>query len=420
MNNKKSYPTFFCRSLLVFSLFIFYLTDVKSYAASDNLNFILEIDNPLVTITDSKVHVKFEYNVESTNEYNVFAWVSPYSENGELVKYDMFVNDQPVSNFARFEKLGWQYIKLNGSDKILFREGNNSVELIGNLPEIPSVEHIIITDKDIIEEPSCLNNFTCKSIIENYDYKSSETNLIIPTLQNNAPYSYTYSQNLAAEYTFTKSLYLKKGEVVNISSKTTNNIMHGIAIFSDIKDSFNEIYCNHSNFSSNPSLSAVIPESGVYKIRIRSYLNGVSDMCYVNINNMLYSEKISCTEITCHIPSNTLSNSFTRNNTSQINLYLERKDGLMKARILGYNFGVTNNDYDSSYEWTGCSRIRDSFPYDVTSAYVFSSKSSKPISECDLYLGMQEDKLNMNLYDSPVSEGDCLISHRVNLCLSRQ
>lgn len=373
------------------------------------------VESPNVVFNEDKCEVSFAATMDDDGYYRVIVWVSPYRVIDEYVSYDVSINGILIKDALQFDKLGWQYSEVISKNGIYLKKGENTISIIGSLPVIPSIEHIEISNNDTYVSER-INTILYKP--ENYIlsgesiYSPADQEWQLLDPQYDAPYSYTYKLDVSCEYSFIKTMSLKKGEKLSISSNSPNNVSHAIFVFRNAETTIfgQSFYSQSSTFSSSPSLTLIVPEDGTYEIRLRTYLSGSKDLCWIKINDALYLEQVSCTEIKCTINGSQLTNTFTRNNSNSIRLFVENKSALLRSSIKAYNYGIGRNEYESQYNWSNCNRIRGKIGSDCNLVTISSFKSSVDQATCDIYIGMQEDSEEYSPANI-LSQADRLISH---------
>lgn len=189
------------------------------------------VESPNVVFNEDKCEVSFAATMDDDGYYRVIVWVSPYRVIDEYVSYDVSINGILIKDALQFDKLGWQYSEVISKNGIYLKKGENTISIIGSLPVIPSIEHIEISNNDTYVSER-INTILYKP--ENYIlsgesiYSPADQEWQLLDPQYDAPYSYTYKLDVSCEYSFIKTMSLKKGEKLSISSNSPNNVSHAI------------------------------------------------------------------------------------------------------------------------------------------------------------------------------------------------
>lgn len=355
----------------------------------------IEGDNAIVT---------FAIDVPVSGLYYANFWMFPTKlKDGSYAKYSVAVNGDILGDKIIPSKGDWHDITMSNNEKILLSEGLNHIAVIGTVPDIPNVEHVKLSSILAKASIDATKYENYKAVIEQSSFKNTKRNSIVPidtfsvidvidsskfvvsrtSAAEDPLYNYEYALRLDIKYTFYKKLHFTEGEQVNITTNGVNDFAHVLELFSSTSSFENSWSCK-SNGSCIASLNITIPITGNYYVRVRSYQNGHSGLCNLNVNGENFYENIPVYSvgIRCLQPARKYYNTFTCNNTTNPMLWIEE----------GSNFPGTIYAFNDNYSRPGCfdwgtnARIVRSYRRDVHAVLLSTSKSSNPTGKCDLYM----------------------------------
>lgn len=326
-------------------------------------------------------------------------WVCPTKlSDGSYANYKVSVNGKEVGNLQPTTS-DWQYISLGRS--ISLSEGENRVTITGIAPDLPNIEHVYFSSENVKPIDDTVTEYASyKIFVENESRTNAQSNLdllttlgtdtlfkedaIMPLATSESPlYDYNYELNATIYYTFYKMVSFTQGQQIFLSTNGVDNFSHIIEFFSSSKPS-QYSWSAMSNSNCMASLIVTIPESGLYYVRVRSYLNARSGLCNLNINGENYYENIPVYSLGVRTTQGTdqVYNSFTCSNTGDPRIWIEEGSSI-PGKIFAYN-----DDYVSqgTYSWGRNARIKMQYSRPVHAVLLSSYSSYNPRVKCDLYV----------------------------------
>lgn len=355
----------------------------------------------------------FEIEAANAGEYYASFWMFPTKlSDGTFANYRVSVNGSMLLDKIVPIRGGWQSIMFSQKGKIRLNKGVNTVSVIGVIPDIPNVEHIRLSAKEknayinstnydvyrlAVEQESLVNlskDMLLSTSMNSDTLSTSEflsPNAITTAISSDAPlYNYTYSLSMNFNYTFYTTVSFTAGQQVFFATNGVNNFSHILEVFSSSSPD-NHSWSAMSNSNCMASLNIVIPETGIYYVRVRSYLNARSGLCNLNVNGQNYYDNIPIYSIgiRCIQEADKIYNTFTCENTGDPRLWIEEGSGI-PGKISAFN-----DDYGkkADFSWGLNSRIKKHYSRPVHAALLSSYSSYNPTGVCDLYIKCQNSTI---------------------------
>lgn len=354
----------------------------------------------------------FTISAPSEGLYYASFWMLPTkSANGSYKSYRISVNGKNINDILKPSTDGWQSVSPLHATRLPIKKGENAISIIGNIPDIPAVEHLkLSTNKDaalIVSEQYA----KYKSAAEHQTTllkagSSASENIITDTLamlgakpltaSNTPTYDFTYTLNMTVRYTFYRQVYFTQGQHVIITAKAKNNKGSILELFS-ATDPENYTWNTSSNATSK--LNITIPKSDIYYVRVRSNLNAGYYNCDVNINDSIICNNVQIFSI--GIPKTMTADktydSFTCYSTNGNPMMWVEDTGSPYGKISGYNddYGVHGD-----FNWGVNARIHKKFSRDMKAILFSTAYSYFPEMKCDVYVGGESQDLTNSSYGS--------------------
>lgn len=375
------------------------LVETNYFSANPKLGGEVMINKSTKEVVGEFAKISFEVNAPTAGEYNVYFWMFPTKlKNGNYSEYQVEVNGKKLDDKIIPTIGDWQSITLSSKSKISLVEGNNIITIVGKVPDVPNVEHIKLSKNNSTIDASKYNTFKTQLEKENLKNNKGKQVLVVSTdtidtfdqvlkaaTTSDAPlYDFTYRLNMSFNYTFYKTVSFTKDQKIFISTSGIDNFTHILEFFSaTTPESYSWSAISNSNCSA--SLNITIPVTGMYYVRVRSYLNARSGFCNLNINGENYYERVPLysTGIRCTQDTGNEYNTFTCYNEGDPRLWIEEGSGI-PGKISAFN-----DDYGShggDYVWGLNSRIKKKYDRTVHSALLSAYSSYNPTGKCDLYI----------------------------------
>lgn len=369
------------------------MVESRFYENNPQLGGDATIKNAVTSVADNASIVAFNIICQSEGEYYVSFWInSPKLQNGTYTNYDVCVNGVKVKYGINPKVGGWHSETLK--ETIHLKSGANVVSVVGEIPDIPSVEHIRISkDYDTAaissdKYDSYMADLT--SMVQNISDGKSQVKYVPPySAQNNPPYNYSYRLNADVKYSFNTTLFCTKGTYCTVNVTGNDGFEYVVDLISTLHPT---LYSYTQKSDSNGAVALKIPISytGSYVVNIRSLNDGESGICDVNINGNYSYESVPVYNTEVRATQTTLCDrsSFVLSDAS-VMLWLE--DGAQSpGKIFTYSSVLTGNTYTT---WDNCTRIKIQYGTNVVVGHATLSKSSEPTSKCDIYVGCMDSDI---------------------------
>lgn len=389
------------------------IVETDYYANHPDLGGDVVINKSTKEIDGNKAIVSFEVEAPITGEYHVRFWLFPTKlSDGTFANYEVSANGNLLTDKIIPVQGDWQAIALSQGRKIALNKGNNIVSVIGSVPDVPNVEHIRLSldaqnaqinsaEYDLykaavvqestsnVAENALLAASTSSDTLSTYNVFM--TNATVAATSADAPlYNYTYMLNIDFNYTFYKTVSFTAGQQVFLATNGVNNFQHVLELFSSSSPE-DYSWSAISNSNCMASLNITIPQTGMYYVRVRSYLNGRSGLCNLNVNGQNYYENIPIYSIgvRCTQETDNIYNTFTCKNTGDPRLWIE-EGSIIPGKISAYN-----DDYGrkADFSWGVNSRIKKKYTRPVHAALLSAYSSYNPTGKCDLYIKCQNSTI---------------------------
>lgn len=359
------------------------------------------IKQATMTAENNITSITFDIDVPQSGKYNLAFWVCPTQlPDGTFASYNVLVNQVNCGKLA-FGTGDWQNVAMQGNPQVLFNKGLNKIVIQGNAPDVPNVEHVRLA------------NSLSKATISNNNYQQYKSELIeivskvansngyrqitIDTTNENSQnrmsvgeftvyedplYDYSFELNLPINYTFFKLVSFTAGQKIFLATNGIDNFSHVLEFFSSTNPS-QYSWSALSNDNCMASLNITVPVTGMYYVRVRSYRNGQSGLCNLNVNGENYYSNIPIFSrgMRCTQPTDAVYNTFTCMSTGDPFIWIEEGSSI-PGKI--YTF---NDDYSSTgdFDWGRNARIKMKYTKPVHSVLLSTYSSYSPTAKCDLY-----------------------------------
>jgi hypothetical protein len=332
---------------------------------------------------------QFEVVAPSAGFYYLSFWMLPSkNEDGSYVPYSVSVNDSKDFSVLKPVSDDWQCVLV--PERVRLKKGNNIISVSCKLPATPNVEHVraakTLEDAhmDTKSYASYKRGLEMKELtrlvaasVDTFDYAEGTLSRQI----ENPLYDYEYKLNVPLKYTFYSYLYFQANDTASISTSSSRYFTHVLELFS-LENAETYSWSKKSK-NGSASLNIIIPQSGFYCVRVRSYSNGVSGLCDVNINGQhignvpVYNYGVRCLQGTDWV-----YNTFTCNSTVDPMMWIE-EGSAAPGVIVAYN-----DDYYGSgdFSWGANSRVRKQYTRPVHAVLLSAFGSYNPTGQCDLYM----------------------------------
>lgn len=342
------------------------------------------IKNSYLTYNNGIVTKNFEVESTYSGDFYFLAWLSTVqSPKGEIMKYGISVNNQPISDILP-KKNDWHCAGIGNDKTVKLLEGINTITFSCPAPETPRVEFVRLV-RDINKATISSSNYdayNAKIAIDMQNYKSAPSDTTTLNLKSAPLAEYQVKENIASYYAYYATYYFTSGQTVNIST-TTSGYQHVIELFSSSNPAS---YSWSAYGSSTGSLVANISSTGYYCIRLRNWRNNTAvGIATLNVNGTITNN--------AQIAGNAfgLSAKYTNDNfnffsanlsSGDSRIWLEGAQGSIPGPIVAYNDDYMGLGY---FNWGAHSRINGAFPNGVRAILLSSYGSYNPITHCDLY-----------------------------------
>ena len=352
---------------------------------------------------NGKASTVFEVIAPKAGSYYASFWMIPSKQkDGSYTSYMVNVNDSKELIALKPVAGDWQCLALPGNGKISLRQGSNIISVSCQLPEIPNVEHVKIaaTPTKALMDIKPYSSYKKKLGKQKYlseELAGARVEFVRDTLTlrrsgrlasaAEAPlYEYDYRLNVPLKYTFYTTLYFYAGDTASITTSSAKYFTHVLEFFNrSLPASY-----SWSDRSRNgvASMDLVIPQSGYYIVRVRSFINGASGVCDVNINDRYTYDEVPVYSygVRCEQGTNMVYNTFTCYNNGDPRLWIE--EGEVAPGVIS----AINDDFTQSggdFNWGANSRLRMQYTRPVHSVLLSAYSSYVPNGQCDLYMKCQ-------------------------------
>lgn len=362
------------------------------------------IKNSTQEVVGNKAITSFDVESPKAGDYYVSFWMLPTKlAGGNFASYAISVNGHKLTDKIIPTVGDWQTLTLSKGKAISLNKGINRISVEGVVPDVPNVEHIRLSTNLGKARISNIAYKKYKSEVEQESIRDAMKNSMIlnslntDTLENMslkavakaeaALYNFTYVSYVELHYTFYKTVSFNEGQKIFVSTNGINNFSHVLELFSATTPE-NYSWSSMSNGNTLASLNVTIPKTGLYYVRVRSYLNGKKGMCNVNINGENYYENVPIYSIglRCTQGNDKIYNTFTCHNVGDPRIWIE-EGSTTPGRITAFN-----DDYRGSgdFAWGSNSRINKKFPRTVDGVLLSTYSSYNPDGKCELYVKCQK------------------------------
>lgn len=370
-------------------------------------------------IVKDKSLTSFFVDAEQAGEYYLSCWMlgGEYSD-GNFSSFDVSVNEKNIGKMIA-TKSNWQSVRIN-TETVFLQKGANVISFTTNIPEIPNIEFIKLAST---QESATISSLHYDNSLRNI---KAACDAVIPKLsptvidtvpQNSMPRInldskayYQFTENIPLKYTFHTSCYFTQNQNVTFSVTSVSGSSIILEIFHSARP---ETYSWSAiaGLNQTKSFTLMIPATGSYKIRARSYLNARDGIANVGINNTTYTG----------VATYSYGIQYTHGvgqeyNTFTANLKKTSDGEGDPCLFIGVGFPdkivAYNDDYNkySDFDWEYNSRINQQFAENTKSIFVnnyLSYNFTGELAHCDLYAGCRSchiDTLFVNLIHDDVIE----------------
>lgn len=372
------------------------IVKTASLKANPNSGEIALINKSIMEVTDSGSNVTFVVDIPVEGEYYIHFWICPTRlKDGSFIRYDVVVNGENL-RWGLSPAIGdWHSESVLDNKPVKLVLGPNVITVKSEYADLPCVEYMFVcrTDSPIDGssyqkyraeiEKECLARRANKSEIVVGD--TIEANLFMRTDSYDSPlYGFTHAQNVEFRYTFYKLMSFKEGEIVTLSTSGIDKFPHVVEFFNELEPD-NYSWTSMSDFNCSTSLNIAIPITGYYYVRVRSYLNGSSGLCNLNINDKYFYDSVPLFSYGKRCVQDDINeyNTFTCNEDGDPMLWIEEGEW-MPGRITAFNDDFEWNKGD--FEWGLNARIKKTFKRPVHAALISAYDLYSPVGKCDLYI----------------------------------
>lgn len=404
------------------------IVETDYYASHTDLGGDVVINKSTKEVEGNKAIVSFEIEAPTAGEYYVSFWLFPTKlSDGTFAHYDVSANGNLITDKIIPIHGDWQAITLSQGGKISLNKGVNTVSIIGEVPDVPNVEHIRLSSvlqkaqinsakydlyKTAVVQESITNIAENLLLTTSTSSDTLSTNNFLmanatstATNTDNPLYNYSYMLDVNFNYTFYKTVSFTEGQQIFLATNGVNNFSHILELFSSTSPE-NYSWTAMSNSNCMASLNITIPQTGMYYVRVRSYLNAHSGLCNLNINGQNYYENIPIFSVGVRYTQDTdkTYNTFTCKNTGDPRLWIEEGSSI-PGKISAFN-----DDYGKigDFSWGLNSRIKKKYTRPVHAVLLSAYSSYNPTGKCDLYIKCQNSTVMP--YFSNLKEDDAIQS----------
>ena len=347
--------TILCALLGIACSFSQKLVETDYFSVNPKLGGEVTIKKSTTEVKGQETRVSFEVEAQSAGEYNIHFWIFPTKlKDGTYAKYAVEINGEIQKGEINTTIGDWQSATISNGSRVKLLSGTNIISIIGQSPDVPSVEHIYVSKNNKSIDDSKYKAYRANVENENIMNKAQRTTAIVGdtiasdnilkavSTGDNPLYNYTYALNVSFKYTFYKTVSFNKGQQIFVATSGIDNFTHILEIFSATTPE-NYSWSAISNSNCLASLNLTIPATGLYYVRVRSYLNARSGFCNLNINGENYYERVPLysTGYRCTQDTNNEYNTFTCYREGDPRLWIEEGSGI-PGKISAFN-----DDYGS-------------------------------------------------------------------------
>lgn len=393
---------FICMMLFASCSFSQEIVDSAYYKHDTKLGGEATIVRRITTVKDDEATTTFEFYAPITAYYYIQFWMCPTQlADGTFATYKVQKNNETSLFYIQPEKSGWQAISLYNRDKIILKPGLNRIDITGQAPDVPNIEHIRISTnqqesiidttayteyrrkvENSINTLSTMHYAAINNLPDTLAATFTTMAIQIPNTGEDPLYDFEYRQNMRVKYTFYKYLYFQKGQKIHLETNGVNYFSHVLELFSyNTPESFSISAMSDGNCKA--TMDTIAGNTGIYVVRVRSFRNARYGLCNLNINNENYYKNILIFSIgiRCFQDSKEKYNTFTCNAIGTPMLFIE-EGTTTPGTINTFNFGYSGS---GDFDWEKYSRINKKYMRSVHAAILSSYSSYVPTGSCDLY-----------------------------------
>lgn len=364
----------------------------------------------------------YRVNTDKAGKYDIILWqCSAKKKDGRMQSYSISINNDSES-IVTSGKAGWSFLTLHS---VNLRTGANIIAIASDLPQLPAIEFIRVENpaigKNKVPTTTAYDEYV-SNIRESLSRRpekiggtspaetDSLTGAVIDPSENQVPYSFRYFEIPWFGYSFHTTVYLKKGQSFHCVSEAREQQRHFLEIFStDSPDPY-----SWTRISTNGKIDCTlksIPHTGTYFVRVRTYRNGSTGLCNLNVNDSIFYEDVPMCSMGVRSKfmfSTDEYNVFTANCNGDPFMSINKGSDI-KGSVWAYNDDYTGEGY---FDWGRNARIRcsSSPTANISRIVVLSYSSFNPTGSCELYVGCENYPVDsLNLYRN-LKKDDAMIS----------
>lgn len=402
---------------------------ISYYEKNPSLGGDVKILKCTKSITEAQTFTTFEVEAPASGLHYANFWVlGTKKADGTLSVYKVMVNNElqddvlaPVSN-------DWQAIGLKKSSKVFLRKGKNTISIVGTAPDVPEVEFVRLS-KDLGNSTISSQNYNDYKVeLKTLSHENALSNvepslnfcgrdtLAIPlfakarSVSYDSPlYDFEYIRNCKIKYSFFKTVSFQRGQQIFIATNGIDNYDHVLELFS-ANNPERYTWNAHSNNQCLASLNVNIPETGLYYVRVRSWLNATSGLANVNINGENYYSNVPLFSlgIVCNQGTDQVYNTFVCSKGGDPMVWIESYGN--PSGIIAYNDDYQGN---GDFDWGRWARINKKYSVAGNAVLLSQYSSYQPEVLCNVYIKCKKSSVNNVTYAGSfpyLKEDDAIMS----------
>lgn len=399
MKTKNGILTLLVAFFLGFSCFAQEVIEKNYFDSNSKLGSDVIIKKSTVKVEGAKSYKIFEIESPADGNYYMNAWASGAElekfGSGKFIEYELTVNkEKNAENFKpsnnNWHNAAYSDPKTKEKKTVKLIKGLNQIVFSCNAPAIPDIDFISLSqDKEKSEIPDTKYAQFVKQteqemmgrIAKPINIPDSLNKLKNGTVLNNPSGNYDHYIEATFKYTYYTYASFTAGQQVFIATNATN-FQHVLEMF-NYSDPQSYSWITISN-NSLASINVTIPSTGLYMIKIRSWIQSQQGLVNLNVNGQNYYTDCVASGYSgfrCDAPTGTY-NYFTTYISGDARIWLEDNSSF-PGRIVAFN-----DDYSGSgdYYWGLASRINKNFTVPIKGAQFSSYSSYTPTGACDYYI----------------------------------
>lgn len=352
------------------------------------------IEKPSKSFRGSQSYTRFDFDVKEAGDYYVSFWTLPSpNRDGSFREYEVVVNGNELPCKIVPSKNDWHSVTLDDLGAISFPKGINSIVIVGEVPDVPMVEHVKLSKTKLDPQVESRNYISYKEEIEDSQLQQMSSlssiggNVDIGDSPIQIPYYNLYNYgsmiNATVRYTFHNSKKFNEGDSIVVETNGNNGFRNVLNLF---HEEYPETYSWCSNSSGGKaSIKVVAPKDGYYQILVHSYKNDEIGSCSVTINGeTLNRMSVAGTRIIYTQGKDKEYNSFAIGQSGDPILWVQE---LTRGKVMAFNDDYTGS---SDFYWGYNPRVKKTFSKSAKSVLVALHTSYNPVGTCDIYVGCSQ------------------------------